>query len=96
MQQAYPDTSQVALLGLESSTDRDIWQYAREHGYTIVTRDADFEELAIVFGPPPQVIWLKTGNQSVAATLKVLLDHRTDIEDALLRKGQACVELMSR
>jgi predicted nuclease of predicted toxin-antitoxin system len=52
--------------------------------------------LAIVLGPPPQVIWLKTGNESVVATLKVLLDHRADIEDALLRKEQACVELMSR
>jgi FlaA1/EpsC-like NDP-sugar epimerase len=33
-----------------------------------VTRDADFEELSLVWGQPPKVIWLKTRNQSRAAT----------------------------
>ncbi|MBI2778701.1 MAG: hypothetical protein HYX62_02775 [Gammaproteobacteria bacterium] len=29
-----------------------------------MTRDADFEDMAIVKGRPPQVIWLKTSNQA--------------------------------
>lgn len=95
LQHAYPGSSQLVLLGLESSTDREIWQFAKEHGYTIVTRDADFEELSILLGQPPKVIWLKTRNQSRAATLKILLDHRSDIESALLDRDQACIELLS-
>ena len=39
------------------------------------------------------MIWLKTKNQSRAATLKILLDHRLMIEDALLIRGQACIEV---
>lgn len=35
-------------------------------------------------------------DENLSTTLKVLLDHRADIEDALLRKAQACIELMSR
>ena len=94
LQQAYPDSSHVVLLGLESCTDQEIWQYARANKYVIVTRDADFEELAIVSGAPPAVIWLKTGNQSRAAALKVLLDSRAVIENALLEQAQACIELL--
>ncbi len=92
LQQAYPGTSQVALLGLESYSDGDIWQYARQHGYVIVTKDADFQELAVLLGAPPKVVWLKTGNQSRADTLRILLDNCEAIENALLGAEQACIE----
>ena len=32
--------------------DSVIWRYARQHRLTIVTRDADFERLALLEGPP--------------------------------------------
>ena len=89
----YPGSSQVVLLGLEAASDSVIWRTAKDHGFVIVTRDADFEELSLVWGQPPKVIWLKTRNQSRAATLKILLDNRLMIEDALLNRGQACVEV---
>ncbi|MEI6551572.1 MAG: hypothetical protein WCO34_14400, partial [Betaproteobacteria bacterium] len=44
-------------------------------------------------GPAPKVIWLKIRNQSRAATLKILLDHQLLIEEALLNRKQACVEI---
>jgi predicted nuclease of predicted toxin-antitoxin system len=30
--------------------------------YGIVTKDSDFNELSVVFGFPPKVIWLRRGN----------------------------------
>ncbi len=69
LQHDYPDTSQVVLLGMESATDKEVWQRAKADGYVIVTRDADFQELSLVWGQPPQVIRLKTPNQTRAATL---------------------------
>ena len=57
-----------------------------------MTRDADFEELSLVWGQPPQVIWLKTQNQTRAATLKILLENREAFE-AAFNAGQACVEV---
>ena len=93
LQQDYPGSSQVLLLGLESATDTEVWQFAKDEGFVIVTRDADFEELSLVWGQPPKVIWLKTMNQSRATTLKIFLDGRSMIEDALLNNGQACVEV---
>jgi predicted nuclease of predicted toxin-antitoxin system len=47
LQHDYPGTSQVVLLGLESASDRVVWQRAKDHGYVIVTRDADFQELIV-------------------------------------------------
>ena len=93
LQQDYPGSSQVVLLGLESATDTEVWQFAKDEGFVIVTRDADFEELSLVWGQPTKVIWLKTRNQSRATTLKIFLDGRAMIEDALLNDGQACVEV---
>ena len=76
LQHDYPGTSQVVLLGLESASDREVWQKAKDDGYVIVTRDADFQELSLVWGQPPKVVRLRTPNQTRAATLKLLLDHR--------------------
>ena len=70
LQHAYPGTSQVVLLGLESASDREVWQKAKDDGYVIVTRDADFQELSLVWGQPPKVVRLRTPNQTRAATLK--------------------------
>ena len=54
LQHAYPGTSQVVLLGLESASDREVWQKAKDDGYVIVTRDADFQELSLVWGSRPR------------------------------------------
>jgi predicted nuclease of predicted toxin-antitoxin system len=93
LQHDYPGSSHVVLLELEAASDTVVWHAAKDQGFVIVTRDADFEELSLVWGQPPKVLWLKTRNQSRAATLKILLDHRTMIEEALLNRGQACVEV---
>jgi predicted nuclease of predicted toxin-antitoxin system len=95
LQHDYPGSTQVVLLGLESATDSVVWQTAKDQGFVIVTRDADFEELSLVWGQPPKVIWLKTRNQTRSATLKLLLDNRSTIENALLDKGQACIEVIA-
>lgn len=93
LQHDYPGSSQVVLLGLASASDAEVWQAAKDQGFVIVTRDADFEELSLVWGQPPKVIWLKTRNPSRATTLKILLDHHSMIEEALLNHDQACVEV---
>ena len=46
LQHDFPDTSQVVLLGMQSASDKEVWQKAKDDGYVIVTRDADFQELS--------------------------------------------------
>ena len=93
LQAAFPDSSQVTLLNLEGASDSEIWQYAKTNGFVIVSRDSDFQERSLVAGHPPQVVWLKIPNRSKAIVLKILLDHHTEIEQALIGQGHACVEI---
>ncbi len=52
LEDSYPESSQVALLGMGDEADKAIWQYAREEGYVIVTQDADFHEYSLLLGGP--------------------------------------------
>ena len=61
---SFPGSTQAQHAGLERVGDADIWAYAKQHGFTIVTKDADFAELALLRGYPPKVIWLNCGNVS--------------------------------
>lgn len=92
LQAVYPDSSQVALVGMERASDRAIWAFARENGYVIVTKDADYYDLSLMLGAPPLVIWLQTGNADKSAVLKLLLDHAQAIQDGFA-SGLACVEV---
>lgn len=94
LQHDFPDTSQVVLLGMQSASDKEVWQKAKDDGYVIVSRDADFQELSLVWGQPPQVIRLKIPNQTRAAALKILLESKESIANALLVQGLASVEIV--
>ncbi len=58
----FPDSQHVDVVGCRGSPDQEIWQYARTHGFTIVSKDNDFRQLSFLHGPPPKVIWLSVGN----------------------------------
>jgi len=64
----FPESNHVGLLALSEAGDREVWDYAKAHNFTIVSQDdADFAEMAAVLGSPPKVIWLRAGNQSTPA-----------------------------
>jgi len=94
LQHDYPGSNQIVLMGMESASDEAVWQLAKEDGYVIVTRDADFQELSLVWGQPPKVIRLKTLNQTRAATLKVLLENKEAIIEALVTQDLASVDIV--
>jgi predicted nuclease of predicted toxin-antitoxin system len=54
----FPESEHVRLLGLSEVADRVLWDYAKANGFTIVSLDVDFAEMAAVLSPPPKVIWL--------------------------------------
>lgn len=93
LEQAYPGTTQVTLIGLERASDRELWRYAKQHGYVLVSKDSDFHELTLLDGPPPQLIWLRCGNRQREAMVRILLERRHDIEQALAHPNVAYVEL---
>jgi len=81
LQNIFPFVKQVRELNLENSTDREIWEYAKREGYTIVTFDSDFYDLTIVLGIPPKIIWLRFGNTSTDNLIKILTENQSIITE---------------
>lgn len=76
----FPASQHVFALGLDRASDSEIRAYARQSGYCIVTKDADFSDLCVLFGFPPKIIWIRRGNCSTTALEQLLRQHRTDID----------------
>lgn len=89
----YPGSSHVGLLGMGDATDQAVWDYAKSHGYAIVTLDADFHEFSLLWEGPPMIVWLKCGNQPKQAILNMLLDNSAAIERAYEDPQTWCVEV---
>lgn len=79
LQRQYPDSMHVREVGLAKAVDSVIWQFAAEHGYTVVTKDADFRQRSFVYGAPPRVIWLSLGDATTAQIQQLLGDRVTEI-----------------
>jgi predicted nuclease of predicted toxin-antitoxin system len=62
----FPDSLHVQSAGLDCAEDEQIWEFARQNGFAIVSKDADYHDLSILRGTPPKVIWLQLGNCTTA------------------------------
>jgi predicted nuclease of predicted toxin-antitoxin system len=82
IQDCFPDSTQIALLNLNEADDRQIWEYAKQENYTIVTQDADFHEQSMLVGGPPLIVWLRCGNQPKNVILDKLIKQQKLIEEA--------------
>ncbi len=77
----FPNSSHLFLLGLDQVPDQEVWQYARDRNYIIVTKDSDFNEIVILRGFPPKVIWIRRGNCSTGDIETILRTNFVDIEN---------------
>lgn len=71
----FPASSHVRFLGLSDADDFAVWEFAKLNGFTIVSQDADFADMSILFGAPPKIIWVRTGNRPSAAIAALLRFH---------------------
>jgi predicted nuclease of predicted toxin-antitoxin system len=58
--------------GLGSADDIEVWQYAKDHDFTIVSKDSDFQERSILQGYPPKIIWVRATNCTSAEIENIL------------------------
>jgi predicted nuclease of predicted toxin-antitoxin system len=70
-----PKASHVSLVGLDRASDDLVWDYAGANGYTIVSKDSDFNERSVLRGIPPKVIWLRLGNSTTDKVEAALRAH---------------------
>lgn len=77
----FPESNHVFPLGLNEADDTEVWEYARENEFTLVTKDADFGDLSILRGFPPKVIWLRRGNCRTADIEAILRNNFDAIKE---------------
>ena len=82
----------VRDLGLREATDQQIFEAARAAKAVVMTKDADFVELVERQGPPPQILWVTSGNTSEERLRKIL---GSVFQEALnmLKAGEPLVEV---
>jgi predicted nuclease of predicted toxin-antitoxin system len=79
----FPECGQVREPNLEDKSDREIWDFAKNEDYTIVTFDADFYDLVTLYGHPPKIVWLRVGN-TMSDNLITILQNRAELIKAFI------------
>jgi len=78
---SYQNSDHLDLLGLGTADDAIVWEYARNNGFVVVTKDADFADLSVLRGFPPKLVWIRRGNCSTDDIADILRNHKKDIEE---------------
>ena len=77
----FPGSSHVRLLGLDRASDLDVWHFAATHGYVLVSKDGDFSDISMLLGPPPKLIWIRSGNTPSLAIANRILGAMAEIQE---------------
>lgn len=76
----FPGSRHVRDVELARADDEQVWQYAKDQGFAVVSKDTDFMHRALLRGHPPKVIHLKVGNCSTDQIARVLHKRSDTIE----------------
>jgi predicted nuclease of predicted toxin-antitoxin system len=96
LKEDFLDCKHVSHVGLLDSEDSDIWLFARNHNYTIVTFDSDFYDISLMNGLPPKIIWIRTGNLTTNDIAQLLKSNKDAIRDFMNHPEQqdlTCLEI---
>ena len=90
----FPQSTQARILGMDQDSDRELWDYAKQHEFTIVTQDGDYTDLSCVHGWPPKVIWLRCGNRPTSYIEFLLRSHADQIVRFWRETGNGVLEIL--
>ena len=74
---SFPGSVHVGDAGLKDAADLQVWEFAKQAGMTIISKDSDFQQRSMLYGQPPKVIWVSLGN-CTTAQLERLIRERSD------------------
>jgi len=78
---------------LDEANDFTIWEFAKSENFAIVTKDNDFLDISTLYGFPPKVIYIKTGNCKVKVLEELLKANKEAIVDFLKDKSCGILEI---
>ena len=83
LEDVFPGSAHVAMVELDRASDLVVGAYARDNGFLVVTKDADFAELALSGDPTLEVFRLRLGNCTTSELERALATSR----EAVLQLG---------
>jgi predicted nuclease of predicted toxin-antitoxin system len=75
------------------SSDDAVWEVALKNNLTIVSFDADYEDILTLHGFPPKIIWFRFGNSSNQIIVKTLLFYQPVIIDFINNDSLGILEI---
>jgi predicted nuclease of predicted toxin-antitoxin system len=90
---SFPDSSHVKKEGLINASDLEIWEYAKQNEFTIVSQDSDFNDINLTKGFPPKIIWIKTGNLNITEIAQLFERYQLEIEEFYIDINLGCFEM---
>lgn len=90
----FPGSSHVVFHGLDTADDIIIWTFARTNDYTIVTKDADFNDVTTLRGAPPKIVWLRIGNSTTTQVGQVLRAHAEIVRQFISTSTDTILEII--
>lgn len=91
--EAFSDSTSAKKEGLIDASDKEIWDFAKINNYIIVTQDSDFNDLNSLYGFPPKIIWIRTGNLKTQSIVDILISHNDEIKQFLNDHNYGCFEI---
>jgi len=89
----FPASIHVSDIKMNTSSDTQIWEYAKNNNLTIITKDSDYFDLSMVLGSPPKVIWINIGNTSTLNIINVLKSNSLEIKKFIESTDSTCLRL---
>ncbi len=75
----FPGTEHVKTTVGGLADDLTIWNMAKNNGFTILTKDNDFDEYSQLRGCPPKIVHLICGNAKSRVILEIILGNKKEI-----------------
>ncbi|HZW11265.1 MAG TPA: DUF5615 family PIN-like protein [Phycisphaerales bacterium] len=69
----FPGSVHAREARLVRAEDAELWLHARDGGYVLVSKAADFAQRAVLLGAPPKLVWVP-GDRSTAKLIESLRD----------------------
>ncbi len=82
----FPRSTHVEDFANLDADDDEVWNYALQNGFVIVTKDADFDTMSRLAIYSPKIVWIRRGNCSTSI-IEHILRTNFDSVSALCEEG---------
>jgi len=92
----YVGSMHVRVVLRSGATDREILEHTKAHGLVILTRDQDFDGLALLDDDPPKIVRIAEHNPTSSAITAILNDSRNIVRSFVEHPQEVVLILRQR